>query len=90
MSESVQALIKVCIYGGDSGIKITMPREPHKAPRLSCVTPATALRCAAEADDRIVGAKGTITGKRRMRLFVLEERSFILPPISCPPKSVSP
>lgn len=54
MSESIQTLIKACIYRGDSGIKMKMPTEPHKTARLSYVTPATAFRCAAEADDRVV------------------------------------
>lgn len=54
MSESIEALIKAYIYKGDSGIKMKIPREPHKAARLSYVTPATMFRWAAEANDRIV------------------------------------
>lgn len=54
MSESLQALIKARIYTGDSGIKLKRLREPHKAARLSYVTPATRLRCGAGADDHIV------------------------------------
>lgn len=95
-SETIQALIKACIYRGDSGIKMEMPAQPHKTAQLpynytsSNIQRGIRCTCAAEADYCIVWAKSTITRKRRRtQLCFLEERSVTLPPISCPLKSAT-